>query len=280
MFRKNIILILLFLLLFALSLGACNINKSELAVEKNIDTKVPSTCTMEKVQNNTNQQKYDIKKDVDFKLTQVNCSKSDDNIKYEIKYPEISGLNDYVKQKRINSTLKKEALKVLKYYENPYDFVELNIDYKVLMKNLNVLSIQYSGVGSVRNAAHPNNLFFTTNINIKTGERLRLKDIINIDKDFTNKFLNGEFKAVWPAQSEALKHYTNEEILEYFKEADSLDNIGTELQSDVFSYFTNESFGISISVSHAIGDHAEFEIKYKDLKDNIKTQFEIYNDLH
>ena len=58
-----------------------------------------------------------------------------------------------------------------------------------------------------------------------------------------------------------------------------MDNIGTEKQSDVFSYFTSDSLGISVSVSHAIGDHAEFEIKYQDLKGNIKTENEIWKDL-
>lgn len=52
-------------------------------------------------------------------------------------------------------------------------------------------------------------------------------------------------------------------------EGDSLDNIGTEKQSDVFSYLTADSLGISIGVSHALGDHAEFEIRYEEIKDNI-----------
>lgn len=250
---KKILIVTLFLLL-NFSLGAC-----------------------EKV--DENKKKPDTSYDVNYKVTELNYSKSYDKLKYNIKYPQISGLSDSDKQKKINSTLKNEALKVLKYYENPYGSVELSIDYKVILKNQNILSIQYSGVGSVSNAAHPNNLFFTTNINIKTGNRLRLKDIVNIDKNFANKFLNGEFKALWPEHNEALKQFTNEEIQEYFMEADSLDNIGTEKQSDVFSYFTTDFLGISISVSHAIGDHAEFEIKYKYLKDNIKTKNEIWKNL-
>jgi len=46
-----------------------------------------------------------------------------------------------------------------------------------------------------------------------------------------------------------------------FNNADSLDNIGTVNQSDIFSYITEDTLGISVSVSYAEGDHIEFEIK-------------------
>lgn len=35
----------------------------------------------------------------------------------------------------------------------------------------NVLSIQYSGLGMVSNVAHPNKIFYTTNIDIKHEEK-------------------------------------------------------------------------------------------------------------
>lgn len=278
MLKKAIIITLI--LLLTITLGACDKGESRLPSTENIENKAHTDMpAVEKTESKNTQQKSDAKNDVDYKVTGLNYSKSDDKFEYDIKYPQISGLSDTNRQKKINNTLKDEAIKVLKYYEDPYGSVELSIDYKVVLKNTNILSIQYTGVGSVSNAAHPNSLFFTTNINIKTGERLRLKDIVNIDKNFANKFLNGEFKALRPEQSEALKHLSNMDVQDNFNEADSLDNIGTEKQSDVFSYFTNDSLGISISVGHALGDHAEFEIKYQDLKDNIKTENEIWKDL-
>ena len=262
-------LILFIIIPLTFSLVGCNSNSDT-------ETTLPVVVNDESNNNPYNQQNLDNTNNDDYEVIGLDCSQSNDNLKYNIKYPEISGLSDNDKQTKINSTLKDEALKVLKYYEDPYGSVDLNIDYKLVLKNPNILSIQYSGIGYVSNAAHPNNLFYTTNINIKTGERLILNDLVNVDKDFANKFLNGDFKALCHEQSEALKHLTNEEIQKYFIEADSLDNIGTDKQSDVFSYFTNDSLGISIGVGHAIGDHAEFEIKYKDLKDNIKTENEVW----
>ncbi|WP_081756810.1 DUF4163 domain-containing protein [Gorillibacterium massiliense] len=216
------------------------------------------------------------KTDSNFTIEKSNVTKNDDKLNYTINYPQISGLSDTDKQKMINSTLKNEALKVLNYYESPYGSVELNLDYEIVLKNPSLLSVQYRGLGSVSNAAHPNSLFFTTNLNIKTGEKLRLKDIVNLDEGFAYKFLHGEFKALFSEHNEALGNLTNGDILKDFTEADSLDNLGTENQSDVFSYFTSDSLGISISVGHAMGDHAEFEIKYEDIKDNILTEAEVW----
>jgi hypothetical protein len=214
-----------------------------------------------------------------YKISEKTYQKRNSKLECKIKYPQIFGLSDHDKQKKINNTLKEEALKALRYYREWEGSLDLDIEYKVVLKKTNVLSIQYSGMGLVSTAAHPNNLFYTTNINIRTGKRVRLIDIVKIDKDFANEFFTGEFKALWPQQDDSLQYLSNEEIQQDFEEADSLDNIGTDKQSDVFSYLTNDSLGISISVAHAIGDHAEFEIKYRDLKDNMKTKNDIWNDL-
>lgn len=275
MLKKAIMIILI--LLLTITLGACDKDESRLPLTENIENKAHTAVpAVEKTESKNTQQKPDAKNDIDYIVTGLNYSKGDDKLKYDIKYPQISGLSNTDRQKKINKTLKDEAVKVLKYYEDPYGSVEMNIDYKVVAKDTNILSIRYTGVGSVSNAAHLNSLFFTTNININTGDRLRLKDVANIDENFANKFLSGKFKALRPEHSEVLKQLSIKDVQDIFNEADSLDNIGTEKQSDVFSYFTNDSLGISISVGHALGGHAEFEIKYRDLKDNIKAESEIW----
>lgn len=276
---KKAIIVTLFIF-FTLNLGACNVGDNKLPSKGNNENRPPMAAPIvEKVESKKNQQKIDTKNDADYMITKLNCSKSEDKLKYNIKYPQISRLNDKDKERRINSILKNEALKVLKYYQNSYGSVEINIDYEVVLKKPNILSIQYWGVGNVSNAAHPNSLFFTTNINIKTGDRLRLKDVVNIDNNFAHMFLNGEFTALQPEQSYTLKHLSIKDVQDDLNEADSLDNIGTEKQSDVFSYFTNDSLGISINVGHALGGHAEFEIKYQVLNDDIKTENSIWDDL-
>ena len=47
--------------------------------------------------------------------------------------------------------------------------------------------------------------------------------------------------------------------------ADDLDGIGTENQSNYFSYINEDSIGISIEVPHAIGDHLEYELSGEEI---------------
>jgi hypothetical protein len=213
-----------------------------------------------------------------YSVTGLNSSQVDEKLSYNINYPQIFGLDDINKQIKINEIIEVEALKVLNYYKNSFGSVDVNIDYNVILAS-NVLSVQYTGLGMVSNAVHPNKLFYTTNIDIKQGERIRLGDIINSDA-VAEKFINGNFKALWPEQAEEIEmdEIKIEKLQDNFGEADSLDNIGTEKQSDVYSYFTENSLGISIPVPYAIGGHAEFEIDYSDIKNNI-IENDIWNEL-
>jgi hypothetical protein len=48
--------------------------------------------------------------------------------------------------------------------------------------------------------------------------------------------------------------------------------------NNIFSYFTKDSLGISISFPHVYGDHLEFEFKYQDIVNNIKAENEVWRD--
>ncbi|WP_054941447.1 PdaC/SigV domain-containing protein [Paenibacillus ihuae] len=187
-----------------------------------------------------------------------------------IKYPQIIFIKPNTGQKSINEMIKEEAGKVMRYYDNSAEGLNLEIDYQIQRQDEEMLSIQYAGVGYVEGAAHPNNLFYTTNINLQEEKLIRLKNVVEINRDFVEKQKAGEFKMAESAgatKEEILSYlnmYTTEERIERFKNADSLDNIGTDKQSDIFSYFTADFIGISVGVSHATGDHAEFLLGDKD----------------
>ncbi|MFL6557382.1 MAG: DUF4163 domain-containing protein, partial [Bacillus sp. (in: firmicutes)] len=143
-------------------------------------------------------------------------------------------------------------------------------NYGIKSKSPSLLSIQYTGVGYMNGAAHPNNHYYTTNIDIETGTILKLKDMINIDENFVDN-LKQNAKSMKPEHQGILSSIHPSDLLNMLTNADSLDNIGTENQSDTFSYFTSDSLGISIPVSHAEGDHAGFEITYQTIVQNIKS---------
>ncbi len=206
----------------------------------------------------------------EYSTSESSVTKDKDDLSYSINFPQIEVSNDSEKQERINSIIENEALKVLNYYKSSFGNVELEIFYKITLKSSRILSIQYYGSGVVSGAAHPNKLFYTSNIDLLNESLIRLSDVVNVIEDFCQKFIEGEFRALWLEQSERvdLKALELEKLLLDFKNVDSFDNIETEEQSDVFCYLTENSLGISIPVAYAIGGHAEYEIEYQKIVDN------------
>ncbi|HEY9059751.1 MAG TPA: hypothetical protein VIO64_04490 [Pseudobacteroides sp.] len=216
----------------------------------------------------------------DYSISKV--SYSEKNV--VINYPQLYNLSDINRQNSINRLIKNEALKVLNYYNSDIDSLTLEISYDIHWKGNNLLSIQYWGTGFNEGAAHPNNLLYTTNINMVSPSKVILADVINIDERFIKKFRSGEFKLFSPQLHDkafiisSKDMYSLEELIGLFKNADSLDYVGTEKQSDIFSFFTKDALCISIPVSHAAGDHAELGFEYKSISDIIKGENNIWQD--
>ena len=119
MLRKNILLPLL--LLLVLTLASCNTDEYSLgndstsepqnAIEKDIQNASEGKAVKNNVSNKSTNQ---ISNNEGYDITQ--SSYTDKGMK--IAYPQITGLSDVNKQKKINDLIKKEALKVLDYLGN------------------------------------------------------------------------------------------------------------------------------------------------------------------
>lgn len=185
------------------------------------------------------------------------------NDKIIINYPQISNLNDEDKQKKINELIKVEALKIQEDYKVDISNLNLNMDYEIMYNGSDLLSIYYSGLAMIKNAAYPINEINTTNIDMEKVQLLTLSDVVTIDDDFINKFKEGKYKAYSEdlnlesagALNDALNSFEGNELMENFKQ-----NIAN-------FYFTNDSLVVSADVIHVMGDHLEMELKYDDLGD-------------
>lgn len=181
-----------------------------------------------------------------------------------IEYPQIKHLADEAKKDRINSLLFDEALKVMNYYENTEE-LELDIGYTITYESPSFLSVQYAGTGYVEGAAHPNKMFYTTNIDLENGNKIRLTDVVKVDNAFIEFFKSDAFKAVNPEVEDIGVDVKANVSKASFLNADNLDSIETDQHSETFTYFTEDRLGISISASYAVGGHLEFEISYEDV---------------
>lgn len=245
MLKKIFINILM--LTFSVLLVSCSINKNN--EQQNETQALPKTTK------HNNQIPSPSSSILTYEITKVDYNDKD----VKISYPQISNLNDKDKEKQINEIIKSESLKVLSTYGGDVDNLTLDVDYIIKWKGANLLSIQYIGSGYVEDEAYPNNILYTTNIDINKGTKIKLIDVINIDESFIQKFKEGRYTAfdlqlnVENESKSEINKYSNTELVEYFNKADVI-NIENELS--VFSYFTKDSLGLSVSVPNAIGDYA------------------------
>ena len=142
-------------------------------------------------------------------------------------------------------------------YGDDFTDLTLRIDSRVTLCDGNILSIIFEGTGNVQSAAYPNNLFYTLNIDMQSGNRIILTDVYYVDAAFASAYRNSPFiqndENLSEAMSEYIGLYPDDELVALLSSAD-MDFSG------IYSYFTNEKVGISITTLHALGDHAETEI--------------------
>ncbi len=204
----------------------------------------------------------------EYELVSKNYNKN--NVK--INYPEIKKFNDDKKLKSINKYLKESALKVLDDYikENPnLEAVNLNVNYDVKFKNEKYISIVYEGEVNVNGTAYPSSIFYTTNVDLESGNIIRLSDYSNVNdilnklKDPKNIKVIAENDELAAAQKDFILNIGNDNLINMVKNAD-FHEVNTKIESPkdgIYSYFDKDGVVISLQVNHAIGDHAEFKLK-------------------
>lgn len=239
--------------------------------QASIDTKDDTKDTIKEstVPEEDNSKKENSKSSEDPAYELIKKVYTDKNV--TVNYPQLTNLGDKDKQNKINELIKAEAL--ADFSDGTDENMDLKLDYAIRLQNEDILSIQYSGVGYYKGAAHPGNWFYTTNIDMNSGKKIKLSDLININEDFVVKFkkekridgeLSDDSQSNKELQSVVIEYVDNidtDKLMTYFKQSDSRGI--RENPSNTYSYLTKDSIGISISVPHALGDHAEFQIYYR-----------------
>lgn len=187
------------------------------------------------------------------------------NEQININYPQISIFGKPNEQEKLNEMIKERAYSYLDNYSpEEKETFSLDMDYSVSLENEGLLSIQFSGYSYVEGAAHPVDIFDTINIDMKKFEPLQLTDIVTIDAEFLKELKESELQSDIIEQKNILTERSDEEWLTSLQHADTS-------EADIRWYLTENMLGISVQISHAIGDHAEFEIKYDKLKPKLNT---------
>lgn len=183
----------------------------------------------------------------------------------EISFPQFSGFKNIALQNKVNALLKDEAFRE---YEKNND-LSLSIKYEIVHQDDKTISVTYSGFAYNKQAAYPRDIFTTVNIDLESGNRIRLGDIVEVDNLFVEELRktlssyiseNPDWEPVYSEKLDA----DNEYLLNLMLQAD------LETTSNCFSYYTSDYLGISFSTAHVAGDHFEIKMMFSDLEDYIK----------
>lgn len=207
----------------------------------------------------------------------------------KIEYPQIVNLGDRELQERINALILSEAVPVNFFHRLSNDkdgrHFSMHLRCEITWQSDRLLSIRFAGSSYGQGAPYPPREFYTLNIDMVKGKKLLLRDLIVINENFAEKFRAEGIKTVSPHPgrftgkqvfADFTPFKTGEDTIRLFNDADELSPEG--YRPGTYCYFTPDSFGISTSVAHAIGDHADFEIKYEDIAENIKADNEVWRD--
>ncbi|SEW16299.1 hypothetical protein [[Clostridium] fimetarium] len=185
------------------------------------------------------------------------------NSNVNIKYPQLIGdKRDY---SEVNNFIKETIMEHLYDYGVDYSNLTITVDFKITFSNKRLISIVFSGFGNVRTAAHPNNIFYSLNIDLEACSKIKLQDICSINSNLVKIYREKWAQQTDEVRAVILRDYNDDDLIKAFTQAD---NLG----SSVYSYLTSNGVAFSLSVSHAIGDHIETEINYQEIKDNLKIK--------
>ncbi|WP_440110729.1 hypothetical protein [Paenibacillus sp. QZ-Y1] len=198
---------------------------------------------------------------------------SNNNI--NIVYPKLVNVANFTNGEKINALIQEEVTRITNSYSLEKDSLEIN--YRIMLKSNELISIQYFGSAFTEGAAYPLNVFYTSNIDIKKGSRVKLIDLIEVNEAFVEEFKEGNYKSYDEdlnlldngVVTEILSGYDTKDLISYFKHSDEAGQVN---DSGTFSYITQDAIGVSISVPHALGDHLEMEISFSNLINNIKKE--------
>ena len=183
-----------------------------------------------------------------------------------ISYPQIKGLKDTDKQNAINDLLKQDAMS---YLDNSSEQMTVDSSYQIEWKGKDILSVGFYGWGENSDAPHPFKGYFTTNINMRTGEKINLKDVLHIDQTMVESIKEN-------SSYEGPLDPSNPNLMEEVQ--GNIGDLTVSSLNDSSFYFTWNSLGIIIDVSHAQGGYARIETKYSNLISSMKSENNVWKE--
>ena len=112
----------------------------------------------------------------------------------QVFYPQIQGLDDEGKEKRINYQIRKDAIKLVSGDEYK---TACGIDYETKLFNGEIISVCYKGLwGGIAKGQGLEPAILTTTVDIGAGKILRLKDVVTDFDTLCEMLVDDEFEGI------------------------------------------------------------------------------------
>ncbi|ADL50387.1 hypothetical protein [Clostridium cellulovorans] len=205
----------------------------------------------------------------------------------EINFPEITGLNDKTKEDTINSLIKTQILNEFDKYTSS-DYINFKVNYKITLYSNSLLSIYYYTLLSAPDLPYQHPMIYTTNIDMNTGKKVRLPDLVSVNDNLLQFIDERHLKEAAVPRSESLRKsgmsYINEEKTLVNKPENYSYNLLYRLTAaddtlGILSYLTEDSVVICSYFPHQSAYPLEFEIKFEEIKNNIKSENALWKSL-
>ncbi len=254
MFKKSILKIGLLTLGICLTVGCMNNNDN--GNHNDIQKSVSNDIAVVEEDNNENNDSKSNKYSV------ISETYKEGNI--SIEYPQFKtkdgAEDDFTSKwnKILKDDLTSKSVKELHDFELDSGKIEYyNMNYEVKTNNKVISLVCYEDYYFV-NAAHPNRGRFTYNIDVSTGNKLKLQDDSNFSKYVENIFKNKNYSL----KSDVLEQMDAETLKDVKKsmyecedlEKDDISELKKQLKDHPFYYDGNKTM-ISFEVPHAYGDY-------------------------
>ena len=237
-------------MLLLLGLVACNIGcgKKKTIKPKTTDIAKESSIETEPENINNNDTKYTIK------------TKSIVTNNIHVSYPQIIGLANTDVQNKWNNVIKNKVEAGINNIGTKDTYV---LSYKVKTQNEKMISLLMLGETATAATEYERYVFkYTVNIDIETGESIRLKDSVDTEK-IANNLLKGKDYSVKNAEDSVFREYLT---LFYKNKEELCEDLNTydfgESMEYVpgYSYFEAGRIYLCVNVNHSLGDYIEILI--------------------
>lgn len=245
---KRAFLLSSILVLATLTISGCGQEKNQTQKDNVLEQNTSSQETVVET-NSTIQTETSLRPDYnqDTSYTVIDVSYQEGAI--NVHYPQIQGVAETEVESKWNDTIKNDIFGEIDALGENGTY---NCQFEIATQIEDMLSIIVSGDAYAQGAAHPYNFVKTYNIDLNSGETIRLTDIADVDKIAADIIEGKGYETLGIAKED---FDANVEALNYNKE-----NLVSQLESGSF-YQKEGKIILIIGVSHAAGDYARIKLE-------------------